>query len=205
MSKTLIVSYLPAGTQSITKKLLDAFIKEAEGKTELVHRNLLADHPPIHDEKSMSAYKLRGFMGKELDGDLKKALEPFDALIDELLAADKLVLAFPMHNFALPGVVKTYIDAVSQYGRTILVGEKGPYGALGKVSAAVLYASGGQYDEGSPRNTVPMVLDIDLNQIGISDIAYVNSGGTLMGDEALNRNLDAALDRVRGVAKTWYK
>lgn len=205
MSKTLVVSYLPAGTQSITKKLLDAFISEAEGKTELIHRNLLKDHPPIHDEISMSAYKLRGFMGKQPEGDHKKALEPFDTLIDELLSADKLILAFPMHNFSLPGVVKTYIDGVSQYGRTILIGEKGPYGILSKVSAAVLYASGGQYDAGSPRNTVPMVLDIDLNQIGITDIAYVNSGGTLMGDEALNRNLDAALDRVRALAKTWYR
>ena len=205
MSKTLVVSYLPAGAQSITKKLLDAFLEESKGKTTVIHRNLLKDHPPIHDETSMTAYKLRGFMGKELEGELKKSLEPFDRLMDELKSADHLVMAFPMHNFAVPGVVKSYIDAVSQYGYTIMVGEKGPFGVLSKVPAAVLYASGGQYDAGSPRNTVPMVLDIDLNQIGVTDITYINSGGTLMGDEVLNKNLDAALDRVRGLTKTWFK
>ena len=63
MSKTLVVSYLPAAEGSITKKVLDDFLTKTQGKTTIIHRDLIKAHPPVFDETSMAAYKARGFAG----------------------------------------------------------------------------------------------------------------------------------------------
>ncbi len=65
----------------------------------------------------MTAYQLRGFMGKTLDGAHAEAIKPFDVLIDEISSVDNVVFAFPTHNWSEPGVVKTYIDAHSSGGQ----------------------------------------------------------------------------------------
>src|SRR2546430_1466339 len=54
-----------------------------------------------------------------------KALALSDALVDELVAADVVVLAVPMHNFGLPSSLKAWIDHVVRPGRTFSYSERG--------------------------------------------------------------------------------
>lgn len=49
-------------------------------------------------------------------------------LVDELVAADILVLAVPMHNFGLPAALKSWIDHVVRAGRTFSYSADGPTG-----------------------------------------------------------------------------
>src|SRR5438874_1887594 len=53
-----------------------------------------------------------------------KALALSDALVDELAAADVVVLAVPMYNFGLPSSLKAWIDHIVRPGRTFAYGEK---------------------------------------------------------------------------------
>ena len=46
------------------------------------------------------------------------ALARSDALIDELVAADVVVIAAPMYNFGIPSALKAWIDHVARAGRT---------------------------------------------------------------------------------------
>jgi FMN-dependent NADH-azoreductase len=53
-------------------------------------------------------------------------------LVDELKAADHLVIGTPMHNFSIPAVLKAYIDQIVRSGVTVsetyqgmLTGKKG--------------------------------------------------------------------------------
>src|SRR5260370_14518333 len=46
-----------------------------------------------------------------------KALALSDVLIDELFAADVIVLAVPMHNFGPPSTLKAWIDHLVRMGR----------------------------------------------------------------------------------------
>lgn len=42
-----------------------------------------------------------------------------DALIDELLAADILVIGAPLYNFGMPAALKAWVDQVVRLGRTV--------------------------------------------------------------------------------------
>jgi len=204
MGKTLVVSYLPAADGSVTKKILDHFLAQAGSKTTVIHRNLLKTLPPVFDETSMAAYKARGFAGQPLAGAQAEAMKPFDVLIEEIQSVDQVVFAFPLHNWSEPGVVKSYIDAVSQYGKLIQFGAKGPEGTLKDHKAAVFFASGGVYEEGNPRRTIQPAFTFWLNAIGIKDLTFVTAGGTLMGPEASEKHLTAAKNEVDSLVKAWY-
>ncbi len=201
MSKTLVVSYLP-NSQSVTKKVLDRFLKEAQGKTTVIHRDLLKSAPPVFNETSMTAYQLRGFMGQALSGDHAEAIKPFDTLIDEIAGVQNVVFAFPTHNWSEPGVVKTYIDAILQAGRTIMYDAQGKAsGTLKNHKALVIFASGGVYEEGNPRRTIQNAFTFYLNAIGITDVTFAAAGGTLMGPEATEKAIQTANAIVDGFVK----
>lgn len=198
MSKTLVVSYLP-NAYSVTKKVLDHFVAQAQGKTTLVTRDLVKNQPPVYDETSMTAYQLRGFMGKTLEGQHAESIKPFDLLIDEISGVDNVVFAFPTHNWSEPGVVKTYIDAILQASKTIIYGADGKSsGALKNHKALVIFASGGIYEEGNPRRTIQNAFTFYLNAIGITDVTFAPVGGTLMGEETTGKSVAAANAVVDG-------
>ncbi len=204
MNKTLVVSYLP-NAYSVTKKVLDHFVAQAQGKTNLVNRDLVKNQPPVFDETSMTAYQLRGFMGKTLGGEHAEAIKPFDALIDEITGATNVVFAFPTHNWSEPGVIKTYIDAILQSGKTIIYDAQGKAnGQLPHHKALVIFASGGVYDEGNPRRTIQNAFTFYLNAIGITDVTFAPVGGTLMGEETTAKSIAAANAIVEGVATKWF-
>ena len=204
MSKTLIVSYLP-NPYSQTKKVLEHFVAAAKGKTTIVERNLVKNPAPAFDETSLAAYLQRGFQGKTLDGVYASSLKPFDALIEEISGVDNIVFAFPTHNWSEPGVVKTYIDAILQAGKTIKYDEKGQaHGQLPNLKAFVTFASGGVYDTGHPRATIQHAFTFYLNAIGITDITFAAVGGTLLGDDSTSKSVTAAQAIVDGVITRWY-
>jgi len=201
MSKTLIVSYLP-NAYSVTKKVLDHFTVQAQGKTTVITRDLVKNQPPVYNETSMTAYQLRGFMGKTLEGPHVEAIKPFDVLIDEISGVNNVVFAFPTHNWSEPGVVKTYIDAILQANKLIHYDATGKAsGSLTNHKALVIFASGGVYDEGNPRRTIQNAFTFYLNAIGITDITFAPIGGTLMGDEATAKAVASANAVVDGFVK----
>ena len=198
MSKTLVVSYLP-NAYSVTKKVLDYFVAQAQGKTTIVARDLVKNHPPVYNETSMTAYQLRGFMGKTLSGEHAEAIKPFDTLIDEISGVNNVVFAFPTHNWSEPGVVKTYIDAILQASKLIHYDATGKAsGSLTNHKALVIFASGGLYEEGNPRRTIQNAFTFYLNAIGITDVTFAPVGGTLMGEETTNKSVEAAKAIVDG-------
>lgn len=69
-------------------------------------------------------------------------------LIDELTAADVLVLAVPMHNLSIPSTLKSWLDHVVWAGRTFSCSNKGPEGLLKRKRAILVRASGGVYSDG---------------------------------------------------------
>ncbi|MHC4071349.1 MAG: hypothetical protein ACYTGS_04840, partial [Planctomycetota bacterium] len=63
--KTLVVSYLPRGEHSNTKKLLDAFLETANGQ-DLKHLNLLVDTPDVFLADNLASYIKRNYLGEPL-------------------------------------------------------------------------------------------------------------------------------------------
>jgi FMN-dependent NADH-azoreductase len=49
-------------------------------------------------------------------------LSASDALIDDLLAADTIVIGAPMYNFAISSLLKGWIDQIVRIGKTFSYG-----------------------------------------------------------------------------------
>lgn len=71
------------------------------------------------------------------------ALMLSEALIDELDAADAVLLSAPLHNFAVPSVLKSWIDHVVRPDRTFRSTGNGKVGLLRDRPVCVLLACGG--------------------------------------------------------------
>jgi FMN-dependent NADH-azoreductase len=111
----------------------------------------------------------------------KKALAISEELVDELLAADEIIIGTPMYNFAIPAVLKAWIDHVVRAGKTFKYGAAGPEGLAKGRKVVVAVASGGVYDEASGLSAynyeIPYLRHI-FGFIGITDVTFVQAGGT---------------------------
>lgn len=115
-----------------------------------------------------------------------------DTLVDELEAADIIVIGAPMHNFGLTSGLKAWIDHVSRVGRTFAYTEDGPKGLLaGKGKKVfVLGARGGDYSESSPVQGMDFVtpyLKTILGFMGLNDVTFIHAEGVAMGEEGVKQ------------------
>ncbi|EXG81088.1 FMN-dependent NADH-azoreductase [Cryptosporangium arvum] len=70
-------------------------------------------------------------------------------VLDELLAADVLLVGAPMYNYSLPSTLKTWVDHVHVPGVTTTLDDT-PSQPLAGRPAVVVTSAGGSYAEGSP-------------------------------------------------------
>jgi FMN-dependent NADH-azoreductase len=97
-------------------------------------------------------------------------------LIDDLLAADELVIGAPMWNFSIPSSLKAWIDHVTKAGRTIQFGPEGPVGNVTAGRAIVVSSRGSEYRPGTPTAGLDLqepYLRLILGFLGIADVEYV--------------------------------
>jgi FMN-dependent NADH-azoreductase len=94
-------------------------------------------------------------------------------LIDELLAADVLVIGTPMYNWSVPAQLKAWIDRVTF-----------PWLALGGRRAVIATARAGAYGPGSPREGLDLqepYLRQWLGRLGLDDVTFLHSELTFAG------------------------
>ena len=118
-----------------------------------------------------------------------------DALIDEVQAADVIVLGVPMYNFSIPVQLKNWIDAIARVGVTFRYTEKGVEGLLKGKKAYVVQASGGIH-RNSPTDSITPYLKTVLGFIGITDVEFVYAEGLSMGPNAEKNGLAAAHQQI---------
>ncbi|HZV99422.1 MAG TPA: NAD(P)H-dependent oxidoreductase [Methylophilaceae bacterium] len=118
-----------------------------------------------------------------------------DALIDEVQAADVIVLGVPMYNFSIPVQLKNWIDAIARVGVTFRYTEKGVEGLLKGKKAYVVQASGGIH-RNSPTDSITPYLKTVLGFIGITDVEFVYAEGLSMGPDAEKNGLAAAHQQI---------
>ncbi len=208
--KTLIVKYLPAAEESNTKKLLDIFKNNLT--SEFVELDLLKTDLPFFNEKSLAAYSKRNYLGQELDSEEAKLLEKNDQLAAQLKAADILVMAYPMHNFGMPALVKGWLDAVVLKGETFDYEKK----MMAGKKALTLYTSGGIYSNDTfnfayPNwNGIALMTGVNFNFMGFDEHQII---GTSLkddldtGDEQSLRanNLANCTEQIKAVIKSYYQ
>jgi FMN-dependent NADH-azoreductase len=129
-----------------------------------------------------------------------------EELIGELERADEYVFGVAMHNFAIPSVLKLWIDQVVRSGRTFSYGEQGPKGLLHGKKATVVVASGGVYESETPAaamNHIDSYLKTILGFVGVTDAKFITASGSaklMMGTVDRETFLKPALEQVRAAA-----
>lgn len=114
--------------------------------------------------------------------DQKHTLTLSDELVDELVAADTVVIGMPMYNFSVPSALKAWIDQVARPGRTFNYTENGPVGLLEGKRVIVAMATGG-VPQGSDMDFATNYMTFFLGFLGITDVQFVAADG-LNADEA---------------------
>jgi FMN-dependent NADH-azoreductase len=118
-----------------------------------------------------------------------------DALIAELFAADVLVLAVPMYNFAIPAQLKNWIDAISRVQVTFRYTASGSEGLLKDKKAYVVLARGGIYRDLASDTQKPFLQTL-LGFLGITDVEFVYAEGLAMGPDAEQAALTSAQQQI---------
>jgi FMN-dependent NADH-azoreductase len=145
-----------------------------EMKQPVISRDLAQQPlPPI------SAEDLIGVHGSSDDqrASLKTQLSLSDSLIDELRAADTLVLAAPIYNFGIPAALKQWVDAICRAGASFKYTAEGPVGLLG-VERAVIVTSSGGTPIGSDMDFSSRYLEHICRFIGITDVFHIDASGS---------------------------
>lgn len=136
--------------QSPTVQLYDAFLqnyKEANPSDQVTELNLFEVELPYFDNDMMNGlYKLGN--GYPVNAEEQKMVDVANKYLDQFMAADKVVFAFPLWNFTVPAQLVTYIGYLSQAGKTFKYTAEGPVGLVTDKKVALLNARGGVYSEG---------------------------------------------------------
>ena len=164
---------------SVSSKLAAAFVAKWRQRNPLgkvVHHNTSLEGIPYLDEAMAEAFLTRP---AELSEVQKRTLAYSDALVDELLAADVLVLGVPMWNLGIPASLKAWIDMIVREGSTFAFVEGGvaPLVPAGK-RVYVFTARGGAYPAGSPLHPFDQqepYLRTILGVIGLSQIEFIHA------------------------------
>lgn len=119
-----------------------------------------------------------------------------DSLIAELKAADVVVIALPIYNFALPTQLKSWLDQMARAGETFRYSEAGPEGLVKNTRAIVAYSSNGTR-MGSDIDFASGYVRHMLGFFGITDVQFVASDSYAIDAEG---SLKAANEGIANLA-----
>ncbi|ASK96382.1 FMN-dependent NADH-azoreductase [Xanthomonas campestris pv. merremiae] len=99
-----------------------------------------------------------------------------EAVMQQFLQADVIVIGAPMYNFAIPSTLKAWIDRIAVAGRTFQYTANGPEGLAGGKRVIIASARGGLYADPTNDFQEPYLRQV-LGFLGIDDIRFVRAEG----------------------------
>jgi len=184
---TLNVLHLDASSRydgSVSRTLSDKFVatlRQELGEATVVHRDVAPGLPFVDADWIAANFT----PAEQRTREQQQRLAQSDALVQELVDADIIVVGTPVYNFSIPASLKAWVDLVARAGLTFRYTENGPVGLLEGKKAYVIIATGG----------TPVGSDIDfasgylrhlLGFIGIDDM-------TIIGADRLMQQADTAV------------
>jgi FMN-dependent NADH-azoreductase len=181
--KLLHIDSSALGAYSVSRELTAALVAASKRRhpgLEVVYRDLAAQPLPHWTPVSDAA---------------DPAAVEGQAMIDEFLSADVVVIGAPMYNFSIPSTLKAWIDRIVVAGKTFSYGATGPKGLAGGRKVIIVSARGGFYGADSGRADFDFQEDY-LRQvfgfIGVTDIEFVRAEGVGLGPEQKTKAVNDA-------------
>lgn len=182
---------------SVSRELTQRLAERLAGGGRVLRRDLAADPVPFVDEAWVGA---NFTADAERTQAQRETLAGSDALVEQLEAADDIVIGAPIYNFAIPASLKAWIDQVARARRTFRYTEDGPEGLLNGKTAWLVIASGG----------TPLDSEIDfatgylrhvLGFLGITDVRVIDAARWSAKSEEEKVEIYAALADATPVAR----
>ena len=177
----------PRGARSNSRKLGEDFLaawRAAHPAGRITVREVGREPPPFVTE----AWVEGAFAPADQQSPAARdAIAVSNRYVDELLAADQLVITTPIYNLSLPAALKAWIDQIVRAGRTFAKGASGFEGLATGKSALVIVASGSDFRPSTPGgayNFIEPYLRAVLGFIGIADVQFVYAHSLAAGTPA---------------------
>jgi FMN-dependent NADH-azoreductase len=182
------------GPHSVSRKVSAAIVERlrlAHPGLEISYRDL-TQTPLAH----LSGLHLAAGQGAAPEASLQEDIAAGQAVLDEFLAADIVVLGAPMYNFTIPSQLKAWIDRILVAGKTFKYGPEGVQGLAGNKRVIVAISRGGFYGAGSPAAVgehLETYLRWVFGFIGISNPEFISADGIQVGPEHREKAVSDAL------------
>jgi FMN-dependent NADH-azoreductase len=134
---------------------------------------------------------------------LREAAAERDAVVEEVLAADVIIIGAPMYNFAIPSQLKAWVDALAIAGKTFTYEATGPKGLLTGKRVIVASTRGNLYAEGSAYASFDHQeshLRGFFSFLGVTDFEVVRAEGLKLSDESMRTAMEAGLRQASELA-----
>jgi FMN-dependent NADH-azoreductase len=195
--KLLHIDSSVLGPHSVSRKLSAAIVDRLRQTTpglEISYRDL-STTPLAH----LSGSHLAAAQGAAPSAEVQADLAIGQAVLEEFLAADIVVLGAPMYNFTIPSQLKAWIDRIVVGGKTFKYGANGAEGLAGNKRVIVAISRGGFYGAGTPTAALEHLesyLRGVFGFIGIRNPEIISADGIQVGPEHREKALAGALEAV---------
>jgi FMN-dependent NADH-azoreductase len=195
--KLLHIDSSVLGPHSVSRQVSAAItdrLRRATPQLEIVYRDLTAT-PLAH----LSGSHLAASQGATPEAALLPDIAAGQAVLEEFLAADIVVLGAPMYNFTIPSQRKAWIDRIVVAGKTFKYGAQGAEGLAGDKRVIVAISRGGFYGAGTPAAVgehLETYLRWVFGFVGVANPEFISADGIQMGPEHREKALTGALQAV---------
>ncbi len=123
-------------------------------------------------------------------------LSTSNALAQEVLDADILVLGVAMYNFGLSSAMKAWIDQIARPGVTFRPDPEHTYVGLATGKKAYIVFASGETSAGSDMDFATPYLKHVLGFLGITDVQVIGADLTVTAPETLNDRLKSQVAQL---------
>ncbi|MFL0803957.1 MAG: NAD(P)H-dependent oxidoreductase [Agarilytica sp.] len=175
----------PEGVSHQLNTLLIEHITKTFGNVNVTARSLSSGEIPHFTYETIAAI-----------GAGKAALA--DALIEEVQAADIIVLGAPMYNFGIPSELKAWFDHIARAKVTFEYTANGPVGLLKNKKVYVVATRGGIHKDQSTDTETPFLKTI-LSFVGLDDVEFIYAEGLNMGEGIRDKAIREAEQHINAL------
>jgi FMN-dependent NADH-azoreductase len=177
-------------SRQVSAAIVDRLAKATPG-LDIVYRDLTST-PLAH----LSGSHLAASQGAVPEAALQPDLAAGQAVLNEFLAADIVVLGAPMYNFTIPSQLKAWIDRIVVAGKTFKYGPQGAEGLAGNKRVIIAVSRGGFYGADTPYAVgehLETYLRWVFGFIGVANPEFISADGIQIGPEHREKALASAL------------
>jgi FMN-dependent NADH-azoreductase len=192
--KLLHIDSSVLGPHSVSRQVSAAIVDrlaKATPSLDIAYRDLTST-PLAH----LSGSHLAAGQGAVPEASLQPDLDAGQAVLNEFLAADIVVLGAPMYNFTIPSQLKAWIDRIVVAGKTFKYGPQGAEGLAGNKRVIIAVSRGGFYGAGTPAAVgehLETYLRWVFGFIGVANPEFISADGIQVGPEHREKALAGAL------------